>query len=84
MALKLFKDNKSLVDVAIDLNMEADEALTLHSDYLQRFYKDKLMSIYRKIGDDIHQLAYLYNELKWYGLANRKRHVATLCSMKIN
>ena len=35
MALKLFKDNKSLVDVAIDLNMEADEALTLHSDYLQ-------------------------------------------------
>jgi len=71
-AFKLFKDNKSLVDVAIALNMEADEVLCLHSDYLQLSNKDKLMSIYRETGDDIHQLAYLYNELKWHGLANRK------------
>ena len=30
------------------------------------------MAIYREMADDIHQLGYLYNELKWHGLANRK------------
>src|SRR5678815_2623570 len=35
MAFNLFKDNKSLVDVAIALNMEADEVLGMHSDYMQ-------------------------------------------------
>lgn len=71
-AFKLFKDNKSLVDVAIALNLEADEVVCLHSDYLQLSNKDKLMAIYSEMGDDIHQLVYLYNELKWHGLANRK------------
>ncbi len=48
-AFKIFKENKTLVDVAITLNMDADEVLGLHSDYLQLSNKDKLMSIYREI-----------------------------------
>ncbi len=71
-AFKLFKENKDLVDVAIALNMEADEVLGLHSDYLQLSNKDKLMSLYWEMGDDVHQLVYLYKQLEWYGLANRK------------
>src|SRR5678816_1332733 len=46
-AFKLFKDNKSLVDVAIALNMEAYDVMGMHSDYLQLSNKDKLMAIYR-------------------------------------
>ncbi len=43
----------------------------MHSDYLRLSNKDKLMSIYRKMGDEIHLLERLYRELKWHGLANR-------------
>jgi hypothetical protein len=69
---KLFKENKSLVDVAISLNMDADEVLELQSDYLRLSNMDKLMSIYREMGDEIHLLEWLYNKLKWHGLANRE------------
>jgi hypothetical protein len=60
------------VDVTIALDMDADEVLGLYTDYLQLSNKDKLMSIYIQIGDDIDQLVYLNNQLEWYGLANRK------------
>ncbi len=50
--------------------MDADEVLDLHSDYLRLSNKDKLISIYREMCDDIHLLARLYRELKWHGLAN--------------
>ena len=60
------------MDVTIALDMDADEVLGLYTDYLQLSNKDKLMSIYIQIGDDIDQLVYLNNQLEWYGLANRK------------
>ncbi len=69
-AYNLFKENKDLVDVAITLDVEANEVLDLHTDYLQLSNKDRLMSIYREMGDEIHILARLYRELKWHGLAN--------------
>ncbi len=69
-AFKLFKENKDLVDVAIILNIEADEIFVMHSDYLRLSNMDKLMSIYREMGDEIHLLFWLYNDLKWHGLAN--------------
>ncbi len=41
-AFKLFRENNSLVDVAISLNMEADEVFGLHSDYLRLTNMEKL------------------------------------------
>jgi orotate phosphoribosyltransferase-like protein len=64
-AFKLFKENKDLVDVAIILDIEADEVFGMHSDYLRLSNMDKLVSIYREVGDEIHLLEWLYNELKW-------------------
>jgi hypothetical protein len=47
-------------------------AFGLHSDYLRLTNMDKLRSIYWEMGDEIHLLEWLYNKLKWYGLANKK------------
>jgi hypothetical protein len=71
-AFKLFKEKKSMVDVAITLNVDADEVLELFHDYSKLMDLDKLMSIYREFGDDIHLIERLYRELKWHGLANRE------------
>ena len=71
-AFKLFRENKDLVDVAIALDMDADEVLDLHDDYLRLSNMHRLMSLYREMGDDIEHLVYLYNQLECYGLANRK------------
>ena len=71
-AFKLLKENKSLVDVAITLNIEAWEVLDRFNEYLQLSSKDKLMAIYREMGDDdIELLVYLYKELQRHGLDNR-------------
>jgi hypothetical protein len=72
-AFKLFKENKKLVDVAIILNIDTDDALGLYSDYLRLLNLQKLMTLYREMGDeDFGMLEYLYNQLKWEGLTTKK------------
>jgi len=71
-AFKLFKENKNLVDVTIILNTETDQVIDMFNDYLRLSNLEKLISIYKELGDDIHILHYLYNQLKWQGLANKK------------
>jgi hypothetical protein len=83
-AFNLFKENKNLVDVAIILNIEADWVFGIHSDYLRLANMDKLRSIYGEMGDEIHLLEWLYNRLKWYGLANKKDIHNIFCSRKTN
>ncbi len=71
-ALKLLKENTELVDVAIDLNMDTPDVLDRYNEYLQLSSKDKLMAMYRHLGDaDIQLLNHLYKELKLHGLDNR-------------
>ncbi len=71
-AFKLLKENNSLIDVAIALNMEAWEVLDRFNEYLQLSSKYKLMSMYLEMGDaDIQLLEHLYQELKLHGLDNR-------------
>jgi hypothetical protein len=52
-AFNLFRENKNLVDAAIILNMEADDVLNLHPNYLRLLNKDSLMSICKEIDDEI-------------------------------
>ena len=71
-AFKLLKENKSLVDVAITLNIDAWEVLDRFNEYLQLTSKDKLMTIYREMDDnDLQLLECLYKELKMHGLNNK-------------
>lgn len=71
-ALKLFKENKNLVDVAIILNIDTDEVLGMYSDYLRLLNLQKLMTIYKEMGDDIYLLEHLYLDLKNEGLCNKQ------------
>ncbi len=71
-AFRLFKEGKNLVDVAITLDMEADEVLGMYSDYLRLLNLDKLITIYNEMGDDIHLLEHLYHGLKSEGLGNKQ------------
>ena len=72
-AFKLFKEGKSLVDTAFTLDIDTDRTMGLYNDYLKLLNLQKLMSIYKDLGDDgIYFLNYLYNQLNWAGLATKK------------
>ena len=71
-AFKLFKENKNLVDVAIILNIDTDEVLGMHYDYLRLLNLDKLMTLYREMEDDIYLLEHLYFDLKSEGLFSKQ------------
>ena len=72
-AFKFFKEGKSLVDTAIALDIDTDEVLGVYCDYLRLLNLQKLMTLYREMGDeDFGLLEYLYNQLKWEGLATKK------------
>ncbi|MDP8906791.1 MAG: hypothetical protein M3M88_04660 [Thermoproteota archaeon] len=60
MAFKFLKENKSLVDVAITLNIDAWEISDRFNEYLQLSNRDKLMAIYREMDDDDLQLLNAY------------------------
>jgi hypothetical protein len=61
------------VDVAIILNLETDEVLGMYHDYLRLLNLDRLMTLYRELGDeDFLLLEYLYHQLKLEGLATKQ------------
>lgn len=66
----MFSDGKSLVNVAIALDIGADEVLGIHNDYLRLLNLDSHDStgIWMIMTN---LLVYLYRQLKWEGLANR-------------
>ncbi len=70
-AFQMFKDGKSRVEVAIDLNLEKDDVVTLYEDYLDLINLDRLMSIYRDLGNDIYFLYYLFHQLKQEGIVSK-------------
>ena len=60
------------MDVAITLNIETDDVLGMHSDYLRLLNLDSLTTLYRELGDnDFNLLVYLYRHLRHEGLANK-------------
>ncbi len=67
----MFKEGKSRVDVAIALNLESNHVVTLHEDYLSLLNLDKLMAIYKDLGDGIYLLDYLFHHMKFEGIATK-------------
>jgi hypothetical protein len=81
-AFKMFSDGKSLVNVAIALDMDADEVLGIHNNYLRLLNLDSLMTLYRELEDsDFNLLVYLYRQLRWEGLAN-KNYILNVVQME--
>jgi hypothetical protein len=48
-AFRLFKDKKGLVDVAIELDMDADTILDYHGDYLRLSRMGSLVNMYNEL-----------------------------------
>jgi hypothetical protein len=62
-----------LVDTTIVLEIDTDETIDLYNDYLRLLNMQKLMSMYKELGNDgIYFLNYLYNQLTRQGFANKK------------
>lgn len=61
-----------MVDVAIILDVETDDVLCMHSDYLRLLNLDSLMALHRELEDsEFNLLVYLYRQLRLEDLANR-------------
>ncbi len=71
-AFQMFKENKSRVDVAIALNLESEYVVTLFEDYLLLLNFDKLINIYRELGDGIYLLDYLFHHMKYEGIVTKQ------------
>lgn len=67
-AFQMFKDKKSLVDVAIELDIETSVVLYFHGDYLQLTRMDDLVRIYNDLKDDFPIFFHLYRRIKKEGL----------------
>ncbi len=77
-AFKLFKEGKNKVDVAIALDIDADQVLRRYEDYLRLLSLDHLTAMYKELGNyGLYFLNYLYNQLKW-GALRLKRIFAEL------
>jgi hypothetical protein len=59
----MFKENKNRVDVAISLNLYSDHVVYLFEDYMQLMNLDKLVAIYKDLGEGIY-LDYMYHYMK--------------------
>lgn len=52
-AFKMFKDNKVLTDVAIELDQDTDTVLYYYNDYLRLVNMNRLVTIYQELKDDL-------------------------------
>jgi predicted transcriptional regulator len=67
-AFKMFKEGKSNVDVAIYLNLPAQDVLSLYQDFQSLSNLDEFSSIYTELSNDLRFFIELYYRLKEEGL----------------
>jgi DNA-binding transcriptional MerR regulator len=67
-AFVMFRDKKSLVDAAIEIDQEANIILNYYGDYLRLTRMDGLVSIYKDLKDDFTVFFHLYKRVKKEGL----------------
>jgi hypothetical protein len=72
MAFKLFQEGRSNVDVAIALDMPAEDVISLRLDLLRMQNLDGIVLLHKELGDDVRFFVELYQRLKDEGLTNRK------------
>ena len=64
----MFRDKKSLVDAAIEIDQEANIILNYYRDYLRLTRMDGLVTIYKDLKDDCPVFFHLYRRIKKEGL----------------
>ncbi len=63
-AFQMFKDKLSLVDVAIELDIDTDTVLSYYKDYLRLGRTNSFMTIYDELKDDFPTIIHLYRRIK--------------------
>jgi hypothetical protein len=67
-SFQMFKDKKSLADVAIELDIKTNAVLDFYSDYLRLVRMNHLVDIYQDLKDDCPLFMHLYMRIKKEGL----------------
>ena len=67
-AFQMFKDKRTLADVAIELDIKSRIVLDFYNDYLCLLRMDNLVTIYRELKKDFSLLLHLYHRIKEEGL----------------
>jgi transposase len=71
-AFQMFKDKRTLADVAIELDIKSNAVLDFYSDYLCLLRMNNLVTIYRELGQDFPLLMHLFKIIKKEGLDNKQ------------
>ena len=67
-ALQLFSQGKSTLDVCIKLAISADEAISVHNDYLELTDRYNLVEVHEELGKYLTGLINLYRTMKNAGI----------------
>src|SRR5918992_128072 len=82
-AYELFSEGKTPIQVAIALQLGADEVSEYHKEYLKLIHRENLNQIYEEIGDDdIEPFVKLYKSAKDAGM--NAQHVVKLLAIANN
>jgi hypothetical protein len=67
-AFQMFKDKRTLADVAIELDIKSSAVLDFYNDYLCLLRMNSLVTIYNELKKDLPLLLHLYRRIKEEGL----------------
>jgi hypothetical protein len=86
-ALDLFYQGKKPIEVAVELNLNAQKTSKLYKDYLKLEGFNKLVSLYEEINGNLTLFLELYyviiqNDIKLHELANLVKNSNELASLK--
>lgn len=71
-AFQLFREKKSLTEVVITLDLEADTVLYYYKDYLRLNHLHKLVNLYHSLVKDPPLFLHLFNRIKEEGLSREE------------
>jgi transposase len=67
-AFQMFRENKTLPEVVVELDLDANTVLDYHGDYLRLVKMNSLIGIYKNLKDDFPLFLHLYRRIKREGL----------------
>jgi hypothetical protein len=70
-AFQMFRDGKSRIDVAIDLDLESYEVINLFHDYLRVLNLDRLVTTHQYLGDSLSLFLDLFDKMRNEGIVTQ-------------
>jgi transposase len=67
-AFQMFRENKTMPEIVVELDLDANSVLDYHEDYLRLVKMNSLIGIYKNLKDDFPLFIHLYRRIKKEGL----------------